>query len=93
VGPTEEVRAKSTFTVTLHGAGGGRRVVSQVSGGDPGYTETTKILGEAAMSLAFDDLPPTAGPVTPAAAMGDALIDRLVKAGITFELVDEGPAG
>jgi hypothetical protein len=32
------------------------------------------------------------GDVTPAAAMGDALIDRLVKAGITFELLDEGPA-
>jgi saccharopine dehydrogenase (NAD+, L-glutamate forming) len=90
-GPTEDVRAKSTFTVTLHGIGGGRHVVSRVSGGDPGYTETSKILAEAAMSLAFDDLPPTAGPVTPAAAMGDALIDRLVKAGITFELLEEGP--
>jgi short subunit dehydrogenase-like uncharacterized protein len=92
-GPTEEVRAKSTFTVTFHGTGGDRHVVSRVSGGDPGYTETAKILGEAAMSLAFDALPQTAGPVTPAAAMGDALIDRLVKAGIRFELVKEGPAG
>ena len=91
-GPTEAVRAKSTFTVTLHGIGGGRHVVSRVSGGDPGYTETAKFLGEAAMSLAFDDLPPTAGPVTPAAAMGDALIDRLIKAGIKFELIDERPA-
>ena len=91
-GPTEEVRAKSTFTATFHGAGGDRHAVCRVSGGDPGYTETSKILGEAAMSLAFDDLPQTAGPVTPAAAMGDALIERLVKAGITFELVEERPA-
>ena len=88
-GPTAEVRARSTFTVTFHGTGGDRHVVCRVSGGDPGYTETAKILGEAAMSLAFDDLPRTAGPVTPAAAMGDALIDRLVSAGITFELVEE----
>ncbi|WP_330252819.1 saccharopine dehydrogenase NADP-binding domain-containing protein [Nocardia sp. NBC_00565] len=91
-GPTEAARAKSTFTVTFHGTGGDRHVICRVSGGDPGYTETSKILGEAAMSLAFDDLPQTAGPVTPAAAMGDALIDRLVKAGITFELVEERPA-
>jgi saccharopine dehydrogenase (NAD+, L-glutamate forming) len=88
-GPTEEVRARSTFTATFHGTGGGRHVVCRVSGGDPGYTETAKILGEAAMSLAFDDLPRTVGPVTPAAAMGDALIDRLVRAGITFELVEQ----
>lgn len=65
-------------------------MVCRVSGGDPGCTETAKILGEAATSLAFDDLPRTGGPVTPAAAaMGDALIDRLVMAGITFELVEE----
>ncbi|WP_019055657.1 saccharopine dehydrogenase family protein [Streptomyces prunicolor] len=88
-GPTEEVRARSTFTATFHRTGGGRHVVCRVSGGNPGYTETAKILGEAAMSLAFDDLPRTVGPVTPAAAMGDALIDRLVRAGITFELVEQ----
>lgn len=88
-GPSEAARAKSTFTATFYGTGGDRHVVCRVSGGDPGYTETTKIIGQAAMSLAFDDLPETAGPVTPAAAMGDALIDRLVKAGIKFELVEE----
>jgi len=91
-GPTEEVRARSTFTATFHGTGGDRHVVCRVSGGDPGY-KTAKILGEAAMSLAFDDLPRTSGPVTPTAAMGDALIDRLVMAGITFELVERRLAG
>ena len=51
--------------------------------------KTAKILGERAMSFAFDDLPRTDGPVTPAAAMGDALIDRLAMARITFERVEE----
>ncbi len=64
--------------------GGGRRVVTEVAGGDPGYDETAKMLAESALCLAFDDLPETAGQVTPVAAMGDALLDRLVRAGITF---------
>ena len=61
-----------------------------MSGGDPGYGETTKMIAEAAMCLAYDDLPTTAGQVTPAAAMGDALIDRLAKAGIAFDVLSEG---
>ncbi len=52
-----------------------------MSGGDPGYTETAMMLSESAMSLAFDDNPPSAGQVTTAVAMGDNLIDRLLKAG------------
>jgi short subunit dehydrogenase-like uncharacterized protein len=39
-GPSEERRAKSWFRVHFHGEGGGRRVVCEVRGGDPGYTET-----------------------------------------------------
>jgi saccharopine dehydrogenase (NAD+, L-glutamate forming) len=58
-----------------------------VSGGDPGYTETAKMLSEAALCLALDDNPETAGQVTPAQAMGDALLARLQKAGIRFETV------
>ena len=87
-GPTAEQRAKSWFTVRFVGEGGGRRVITEVSGGDPGYDETAKMLAEAALCLAFDDLPPTAGQVTTAPAMGDALIDRLQKAGITFTVVE-----
>jgi saccharopine dehydrogenase (NAD+, L-glutamate forming) len=56
-----------------------------VSGGDPGYTETAKMLAEAALSLAFDDNPPSAGQVTPAQAMGEALLARLQAAGLKFE--------
>ena len=35
-----------------------------------------------------DDLPATAGQVTTAAAMGNALIDRLRRAGIAFTVVE-----
>jgi short subunit dehydrogenase-like uncharacterized protein len=87
-GPSEETRAKSWFKVTFVGEGGGKRVVTRVSGGDPGYGETSKMLAESGLCLAFDDLPETSGQVTTAQAMGDALIDRLRRAGISFEVVE-----
>ena len=85
-GPSEAVRASSWFKVTFVGEGGGRRVVTEVSGGDPGYDETAKMLAESALCLAFDDLPETAGQVTTAQAMGDPLLDRLQRAGMTFRV-------
>ncbi|WP_018787123.1 trans-acting enoyl reductase family protein [Micromonospora sp. CNB394] len=88
-GPTAEQRARSWFRVRFVGTGGGQRVVTEVAGGDPGYDETAKMLAESALCLAFDDLPETAGQVTPVAAMGDALLDRLVRAGITFRTLSE----
>ncbi|MFF9489690.1 saccharopine dehydrogenase family protein [Streptomyces sp. NPDC014676] len=85
-GPGPEKRARSWFTVRFVGEGGGRRVYTEVAGGDPGYDETAKMLAEGALCLAFDDLPPTAGQVTTAVAMGDALIGRLRAAGIRFRV-------
>ncbi|MCT9145665.1 saccharopine dehydrogenase, partial [Streptomyces violarus] len=85
-GPSPEKRAKSWFSLRFVGEGGGRRVYTEVSGGDPGYDETAKMLAESALCLAFDELPKTAGQVTTAVAMGDALIDRLRAAGIRFRV-------
>ena len=84
-GPDAAKREKSWFTVDFVAEAGGQTVHTRVSGGDPGYTETAKMLSESALCLAFDDNPPTAGQVTPAQAMGDALLARLQKAGIGFE--------
>ena len=84
-GPDESKREKSWFTVDFVGEGSGRTVRTRVSGGDPGYTETAKMLAESALCLAVDDNPTTAGSVTPAQAMGDALLVRLQAAGIRFE--------
>ncbi len=86
-GPSESRRAKSWFTVDFVGESGGTTIHTRVSGGDPGYSETSKMLAESAMCLAFDDNPPTAGQVTTATAMGEHLLDRLQKAGITFQVV------
>ncbi|MFJ8463692.1 saccharopine dehydrogenase family protein [Streptomyces swartbergensis] len=85
-GPSPEKRAKSWFSLRFVGEGGDRRVYTEVSGGDPGYDETAKMLAESALCLAFDDLPKTAGQVTTAVAMGDALIGRLRAAGIRFRV-------
>ena len=84
-GPSAEKRAGSWFSVKFLGEGCGKRVITEVSGGDPGYDETAKMLAESALCLAHDDLPPTSGQVTTATAMGDALLARLTAAGIKFE--------
>ncbi len=86
-GPSPERRAKSWFRVRFHGSGGGKRVITEVRGGDPGYGETSKMLAESALCLAFDKLPKRAGQLTTVAAMGDALIPRLQRAGISFEVI------
>ncbi len=86
-GPDPARRARSWFTVDFVGEGGGQTVRTRVSGGDPGYDETAKMLAESALCLAFDDNPPTAGQVTTAQAMGDALTARLVSAGLKFEVL------
>jgi short subunit dehydrogenase-like uncharacterized protein len=83
-GPSERKRAKSWFTVEFVGEGGGQKVRTKVAGGDPGYDETAKMLAESALCLAFDDNPTMSGQVTTAAAMGENLIDRLSKSGISF---------
>jgi short subunit dehydrogenase-like uncharacterized protein len=90
-GPSESTRAKSWFKVTFVGEGGGERVVTEVRGGDPGYSETSKMLAESALCLAFDENPESAGQVTTATAMGDALLARLQAAGIEFRVLE--PAG
>jgi short subunit dehydrogenase-like uncharacterized protein len=87
-GPDESKREKGWFQVRLEAEADGQRLSTEVSGGDPGYSETAKMLGEAGLCLALDDVPTTAGMVTPAVAMGDALIERLQRAGIRFAVRD-----
>ncbi|HXG29386.1 MAG TPA: saccharopine dehydrogenase NADP-binding domain-containing protein [Nevskiales bacterium] len=89
-GPSAEERAKGWFRVRFLGTAGGRRVVTEVRGGDPGYGDTAKMLAESALCLARDPLPQRSGFLTPAVAMGDALIARLQRhAGITFEVIQK----
>ncbi len=90
-GPSEEQRAKSWFRVRFVARAGGsaaREIRTEVSGGDPGYSETSKMLAESALCLAYDDLPERGGQLTPAVAMGPALRRRLEAAGIEFKVLD-----
>lgn len=62
---------------------------------DPGYGATARMLGEASLCLALDEakLPPRAGVLTPATAMGTALLARLRAAGMVFEVADSPASG
>ncbi|MEV4810770.1 saccharopine dehydrogenase family protein [Micromonospora avicenniae] len=91
-GPAPHQRERSWFRVRFVGTGGGRRVRTEVAGGDPGYDETAKMLAESALCLALDDLPPTAGQVTAVTAMGEPLLARLTRAGITFRVLEQTDA-
>ncbi len=86
-GPSEERRRKSWFTVDFVTEAAGHTVHTRVSGGDPGYTETAKMLAESALCLAFDDNPTTSGQVTTATAMGTHLLTRLQSAGLKFDVI------
>ncbi len=86
-GPSPEQREKAWFNLRLVADAAGTRLITEISGGDPGYGETAKMLSEAALCLAFDDVPSVAGQTTTAIALGQPLIDRLVAAGIKFEVV------
>ncbi len=95
-GPDQARRERSWFTVDVLAEtteGGQRRSLhARVSGGDPGYDETAKMLAESALCLAFDDNPATAGSVTTAQAMGANLAARLGAAGMRFEVVTSDAA-
>lgn len=88
-GPDSRARESGFFRSVLHATtGSGRRYRATVSGpGDPGYAATSVMLGQSALCLAMDDLPERAGSLTPATAMGRALIDRLRIAGHTYDVV------
>ena len=93
-GPDEEARQQGGFTVRLFGRhpddDGDNRVVCEVGADkDPGYGATSMMIGESALSLAFDDPDDglDGGVLTPASAFGHTLIDRLEDAGMTFDVV------
>jgi short subunit dehydrogenase-like uncharacterized protein len=88
-GPSAEEREKSFFQVTFVGKAPGIEVRTRVSGGDPGYTETSRMLSRCALLLVEreKELPPRFGVLTPALAFGDAGIEAMREAGLTFEVL------
>jgi short subunit dehydrogenase-like uncharacterized protein len=93
-GPGPERRARSWFRATFVGEADGRRVMTRMGGGDPGYDETSKMAVESALCLAHDRLDPDigGGVLTTASAMGMQLVERLERVGLGLELLESGPA-
>ena len=94
-GPSAEQRERGSFQVRLFGEGaaskGGNRVKVEgtvASEGDPGYAATSRMIAESALCLAFDDIASEGGVLTPASCMGMKLVERLRRAGMTFEVKD-----
>ena len=91
-GPSRKQREAGFYEIFFYGVHPTSRdddMLVKVTGDmDPGYGSTSKMLGEAAVCLALDDLPVEGGFWTPAAAMGQALLERLTtSAGLGFEIV------
>ena len=88
-GPSAAARERGyyrteTYTTTSSGA---RYVARMAQRGDPGYKATSVLLGECGLALAFDrdELSDLRGVLTPASAMGDALLARLPAAGVSLQ--------
>jgi short subunit dehydrogenase-like uncharacterized protein len=66
----------------------GSKAIGKVTGDmDPGYGSTSKMLSESAICLAKDNLDTISGVITPSTAMGDFLLERLIKkSGLTFNI-------
>jgi short subunit dehydrogenase-like uncharacterized protein len=88
-GPDKEERENGLYDVLFVGIDGdGNRIHVGVTGDkDPGYGSTSKMIAESAICLVKDASDTPGGIWTPAPAMGQKLIDRLVaNAGLTFKV-------
>ena len=90
-GPDEQARANGRFRMEVRTVtDAGRRYVAIVAAhGDPGYAATAVMLGESALCLAFERAEHGGGVLTPAVAMGAALVDRLRAQGFTMSVAPE----
>ncbi len=56
---------------------------------DPGYGATSRMLAQAGLCLAQDELQVGGGIWTPASALGDALVKRLAEVDVRFEVMEQ----
>ena len=90
-GPSVDPDNPGFYHIQFNGqtADGKLFVAKLVGDGDPGYGSTSKMLAEAAVCLALDELNVVGGFWTPASVLGDAYLVRLQqKGGLTFEVVE-----
>ena len=88
-GPSEKTRDNGFFRIEIATttSTGARYVCHVEAKGDPGYAATSVMFAESALALALDGdrLPPRAGVLTPATAIGMPLVDRLRAQRFTFD--------
>jgi short subunit dehydrogenase-like uncharacterized protein len=93
-GPSERARERGHYTVETYTTTttGARYRATMSQKGDPGYKATSVLLGESGLALALDrdQLSDLRGVLTPAAAMGDALMARFPAAGVSLEVARLG---
>ena len=88
-GPSEETRNNGFFEFWAHGTDGDNNLKVKVAGQrDPGYGATSRMLAQAGLCLAQDELSVGGGIWTTASAMGDALLARLPSVDIHFSVVE-----
>ncbi len=90
-GPSKESREAGSYDVLFIGSNENNDQIRAAVKGDldPGYGSTSKMIAESALCLVKDCSDLAGGIYTPAPAMGDKLIERLVrKAGISFDVED-----
>jgi len=94
-GPTQEEIENGHFTIKVIGRGttpdGPFTVECEIGADqDPGYGATSKMLGEAAMSLLREETesPLSGGILTPSSGIGDPLAERLRDVGLTVRVGD-----
>ncbi len=85
-GPSEEQRAAGMFEIEIDAetTTGARYLVTVAAPYDPGYDGTAVMLGESGLALAAGEGSERAGVLTPATALGEALVDRLRARSFTF---------
>ncbi len=91
-GPNREQRENGFYDLRQFGElPDGAIIKSRIKGDrDPGYGSTSKMLAEAGVCLAKDELAGGGGVLTPAAAMGEPLLRRLQdNAGLSFEILEQ----
>jgi len=85
-GPSLEEQKKHWFKVTVIGKTDKKEVETVISGGDPGYGETSKFISEMALCILLqkDSLIKKEGILTPVECSGDLLKERLINANINI---------
>jgi len=92
-GPSEASLAKGFLKITGYGTGdrGAQIICEMYFPNDTGYVDTARMLVESAMVLKDEPTDGRGGDLTPAPAMQEKLLERLIKTGTNWRIRDVNP--